>query len=92
MTDVDDQHLIRRFTPLHGHGLSLCAWDADSDAQAQDWLRGSLDPEFGRWNTPLTPIHDLDGARAVLRRRARARRTGSRTNRAVRPSGTSAST
>ncbi|MFL5995784.1 MAG: GNAT family N-acetyltransferase [Streptomyces sp.] len=70
MTDVDDQHLIRPFTPLHGHGLRLCAWDVDSDAQAQDWLRGSLDPEFGRWNTPLTLIHDLDGARAAIRRRA----------------------
>lgn len=70
MTDVDDQHLIRPFTPLHGHGLRLCAWDADSGAQAQDWLRAALDPEFGRWNTPLTLVHDLDGARAAMRRRA----------------------
>ncbi|MGC0339940.1 GNAT family N-acetyltransferase [Streptomyces sp. SLBN-8D4] len=70
MTDVDDQHLILPFDPLHGHGLRLCAWDADSDDQVEDWLRATLDPEFGRWNTPLTPIHDLDGARAAIRRRA----------------------
>ncbi|MFF1302114.1 GNAT family N-acetyltransferase [Streptomyces sp. NPDC058307] len=69
MTDLDDQHLIRPFTPLHGPGLRLCAWDADSDAQATDWLRAH-DPEFGRWNTPLTLVHDLDGARAVMRHRA----------------------
>lgn len=70
MTDVDDQHLIRPFAPLDGHGLRLCSWDADSGAQAEDWLRGALDPEFGRWNTPLTPVHDLDGARAAMRRKA----------------------
>ncbi|MFF0015850.1 GNAT family N-acetyltransferase [Streptomyces sp. NPDC005374] len=70
MTDVDDQHLIHPFAPLDGHGLRLCAWDADSGGQAEDWLRGALDPEFGRWNTPLTPVHDLDGARAAIRRKA----------------------
>jgi len=70
MTDVDDHHLKGPFTPLHGHGLRLCAWDADSDTQVEDWLRARLDPEFGRWNTPLTRIDDLAGARAALRRRA----------------------
>lgn len=70
MTDVDDQHLTGPFAPLHGHGLRLCAWDPDSGTQAQEWLRGTLDPEFGRWNTPLTKIHDLDGARAAMRRKA----------------------
>lgn len=70
MTDLDDQHLVRPFTPLHGHGLRLCSWDPDSDTQVEDWLRAALDPEFGRWNTPLTLIHDLDGARAAIRRRA----------------------
>ncbi|MFE3853786.1 GNAT family N-acetyltransferase [Streptomyces griseorubiginosus] len=70
MTDVDDQHRTGPFAPLHGHGLRLCAWEADSDAQVQDWLRATLDPEFGRWNTPLTLIHDLDGARAAIRNKA----------------------
>ncbi|MFK4099698.1 GNAT family N-acetyltransferase [Streptomyces sp. NPDC019531] len=70
MTDVDDQHLMRPFTPLQGHGLRLGAWDPESDPQVEDWLRATQDPEFGRWNTPLTLIHDLDGARAAMRRRA----------------------
>ncbi|MFD0315680.1 GNAT family N-acetyltransferase [Streptomyces flavalbus] len=51
----------------HGHGLRLCRWDADSDTDVADWLRGLLDPEFQRWNTPVLPITDLDSARASLR-------------------------
>ncbi|MEU6351539.1 GNAT family N-acetyltransferase [Streptomyces sp. NPDC047072] len=67
---TDDRHVARSLTPLHGEGLRLCAWDADSDTEAADYLRGLLDPEFVRWNTPLTPIEDLDGARASLLRKA----------------------
>ncbi|WP_328561057.1 GNAT family N-acetyltransferase [Streptomyces coelicoflavus] len=54
-----------------GHGLRLCAWDAASDADAQAWLRGHLDPDFQRWNTPLKLWTDLAGARESLRARAR---------------------
>ncbi|CAM5689661.1 GNAT family N-acetyltransferase OS=Streptomyces tendae OX=1932 GN=GUR47_27030 PE=4 SV=1 [Streptomyces tendae] len=54
-----------------GGGLSLRAWDATSDADAQTWLRGYLDPDFQRWNTPLKPWTDLTGARESLRARAR---------------------
>jgi RimJ/RimL family protein N-acetyltransferase len=67
---------IRERSPTHpipeldGHGLRLRTWDPDSDADAADWLRGVSDPDFRRWNTPLTPLTDLAGARASLRVRA----------------------
>ncbi|MBU6534368.1 GNAT family N-acetyltransferase [Streptomyces sp. NPDC057245] len=54
-----------------GHGLRLRSWDPDDDADAEAWLRGILDPEFQRWNTPLTLWTDLAGARESLRARAR---------------------
>ncbi|MBZ6286575.1 GNAT family N-acetyltransferase [Streptomyces olivaceus] len=54
-----------------GHGLHLRSWDADSDSDAEAWLRGFLDPEFQRWNTPLNLWTDLAGARESLRARAR---------------------
>ncbi|KOT98446.1 acetyltransferase [Streptomyces sp. NRRL F-4711] len=54
-----------------GHGLCLRAWDAGSDADAEAWLRGHLDPDFQRWNTPLKLWTDLAGARESLRGRAR---------------------
>ncbi|GAA2599690.1 MULTISPECIES: GNAT family N-acetyltransferase [Streptomyces] len=58
-------------TEPRGHGLRLAAWDAGSDADAQAWLRGHLDPDFQRWNTPLKLWTDLAGARESLRARAR---------------------
>ncbi|MFF0586165.1 GNAT family N-acetyltransferase [Streptomyces sp. NPDC003781] len=58
-------------TEPRGHGLRLTAWDAGSDADAQTWLRGHLDPDFRRWNTPLKLWSDLAGARESLRGRAR---------------------
>ncbi|WP_217171384.1 GNAT family N-acetyltransferase [Streptomyces sp. AC512_CC834] len=61
---------LSRTEPL-GHGLRLRAWDAGSDADAQTWLRGHLDPDFQRWNTPLKLWTDLAGARESLRARAR---------------------
>ncbi|MCW8375507.1 GNAT family N-acetyltransferase [Streptomyces justiciae] len=65
----------RERTPSHhhtapellGHGLRLSPWDPDSDTEAATWLRARADPEFLRWNTPLVPVTDLDGARASLR-------------------------
>ncbi|MFC9467029.1 GNAT family N-acetyltransferase [Streptomyces coelicoflavus] len=54
-----------------GHGLRLRAWDAGSDADAELWRRGHLDPDFRRWNTPLKLWTDLAGAREALRARAR---------------------
>jgi len=78
MADVDDKvddegvkPPAQTFPELHGHGLRLCRWDAESDADVEAWLRGLLDPEFRRWNTPLIPVRDLDGARESMRAKAR---------------------
>jgi RimJ/RimL family protein N-acetyltransferase len=60
----------------HGHGLRLRSWDAESDLDAETWLRGVLDPEFRRWNTPLKPTDDLDAVREALRSRARDETAG----------------
>ncbi|MFF7858681.1 GNAT family N-acetyltransferase [Streptomyces sp. NPDC007904] len=60
----------RTLTELHGHGLRLRPWDPVSRADAEVWLRGTTDPEFQRWNTPLRPVTDLAGARETLRARA----------------------
>lgn len=54
----------------HGHGLRLCAWDAESDTDVEAWFRGRSDPEFRRWNTPIVLDGGPEGARASLRRRA----------------------
>lgn len=59
------------FPDLHGHGLHLRPWDADSDADLDAWFRGRTDPEFRRWNTPLKITTDLDSARQSLRDTAR---------------------
>lgn len=53
----------------HGHGVRLRTWDPESDADARAWLRGVRDPEFRRWNTPLRPVTDVEGAREALRAR-----------------------
>jgi RimJ/RimL family protein N-acetyltransferase len=60
----------RPLPELHGHGLCLRPWDPESRADVDTWLRGLTDPEFRRWNTPLRPITDADGARESLRRGA----------------------
>ncbi|WP_367322422.1 GNAT family N-acetyltransferase [Streptomyces sp. HUAS ZL42] len=70
MTRVDPPHTPRPLPEPHGHGLRLCRWNPESDADVADWLRGTTDPEFLRWNTPLKPVTDLDSARAVLRAKA----------------------
>ncbi|KES07419.1 acetyltransferase [Streptomyces toyocaensis] len=62
-----------RFHPrpeLDGHGLHLGPWDPASPADVDVWLRGTTDPEFRRWNTPLRPVADRAGARETLRVRA----------------------
>ncbi|MEU6253158.1 GNAT family N-acetyltransferase [Streptomyces sp. NPDC047043] len=69
MASVDEQHLPSPFPELYGRGLRLCPWDPAVDAET--WLRGVTDPEFRRWNTPLTLISDLDEAAEFLRERAR---------------------
>jgi RimJ/RimL family protein N-acetyltransferase len=58
------------FPDLRGHGLRLRPWDPGSDTDAEAWLRGQTDPEFRRWNTPLRPVRDIDGARESMRARA----------------------
>ncbi|MFH8976104.1 GNAT family N-acetyltransferase [Streptomyces sp. NPDC017890] len=62
--------LAPSLTEPRGHGLHLRSWDAACDADVETWLRGHLDPEFRRWNTPLTLWTDLSGARESLRARA----------------------
>jgi len=70
MSDVHEQYAIHPFPELQGHGLRLRPWSAESDVDAATYLRGLSDPEFQRWNTPLTFIRDIDGARESLRSRA----------------------
>jgi RimJ/RimL family protein N-acetyltransferase len=57
---------------LLGEGLCLRRWDAESGTDTAAWLRGLTDPGFRRWNTPLTEVTDLTGARESLRTKARA--------------------
>jgi RimJ/RimL family protein N-acetyltransferase len=70
MTNAREPRRPHQVTALHGHGLHLRPWDAESDADAETWLRGLRDAEFRRWNTPLTTVTDLAGARESLRARA----------------------
>lgn len=56
---------------IRGYGLHLRAWDPESRADVEVWLRGLTDPEFERWNTPFRPITDAGSARESLRRGAR---------------------
>ncbi|MFE4048984.1 GNAT family N-acetyltransferase [Streptomyces sp. YIM B13518] len=66
------EHTPPRTLPeVRGHGLRLRAWDPECRADVETWLRGLTDPEFRRWNTPLQPVTDADGARESLRRAAR---------------------
>lgn len=67
MASTDEQHLAAPVPELHGDGIRLRMWDADSDADVAAWLRGLTDPEFLRWNTPLKPVTDVDSARESLR-------------------------
>ncbi|WP_046734006.1 GNAT family N-acetyltransferase [Streptomyces humi] len=67
MALTDEQPAARRPDPApHGYGLRLDHWDPDTEAHLESWLRGRTDPEFRRWNTPLTTETDLAGARAAL--------------------------
>ncbi|MFE5032392.1 GNAT family N-acetyltransferase [Streptomyces sp. NPDC056683] len=67
MAPTDEQPAVPRpeATP-HGHGLRLDRWDPDAEVQVEAWLRSRTDPDFRRWNTPLTVVNDLAGARAAL--------------------------
>ncbi|MEW2301408.1 GNAT family N-acetyltransferase [Streptomyces sp. NPDC006655] len=67
MALIEEQPAARRPGPApHGHGLRLDRWDPDADAHVESWLRGRTDPDFRRWNTPLTTESDLAGARAAM--------------------------
>ncbi|MFF2505080.1 GNAT family N-acetyltransferase [Streptomyces sp. NPDC058067] len=54
---------------IRGLGLRLRGWRAGDEGDAAAVLRGLTDPEFLRWNTPLTAVDDLAGAHAFLRKR-----------------------
>lgn len=60
-----------------GHGLRLRPWDPASPADVDVWLRGTTDPEFRRWNTPLRPAAYRAGAREALRVRTERAADGS---------------
>ncbi|MFR0353249.1 GNAT family N-acetyltransferase [Streptomyces sediminimaris] len=72
-----DEHLTAPLPELHGPGIRLRGWDAESDADVEAWLRGTTDPEFRRWNTPLKPVTDAGGARESLRAKVRLTQEGS---------------
>ncbi|MEU3280929.1 GNAT family N-acetyltransferase [Streptomyces antibioticus] len=55
---------------LHGRDLLLRPWDPEDPGDVDAWLRGHVDEDFRRWNTPLRTITDLAGARAALEARA----------------------
>lgn len=77
MSGVHEKSPDQSFPELQGHGLLLRPWNADSDVEAAAWLRGVSDPEFLRWNTPLSPVMDIDSARESLRSRADSASDGS---------------
>ncbi|MER5444616.1 GNAT family N-acetyltransferase [Streptomyces sp. NPDC002766] len=66
MPPVDEQHALSPFPVLHGLGLRLRPWDARSETDVANWLRGLTDPDFRRWNTPLRPVTDLESAHESL--------------------------
>lgn len=76
MTDLRESYDGPPDRVLDGHGLRLRAWDPESAADVDTWLRAHLDPEFLRWNTPLRDITDTAGARESLRARAAATEAG----------------
>ncbi|GGT24537.1 GNAT family N-acetyltransferase [Streptomyces chromofuscus] len=70
MALMNPRYVAHPYPEPYGHGLRLRGWDPGSDADVEAWLRGMSDPEFRRWNTPLTPVTDLATARASLRAKA----------------------
>ncbi|OQD55812.1 GNAT family N-acetyltransferase [Streptomyces phaeoluteigriseus] len=76
MTDVQEPYAGPPAPVLDGHGISLRVWDPESAVDVDAWLRGHVDPEFLRWNTPLRDITDTAGARESLRARAAAMAAG----------------
>ncbi|MDC0770003.1 GNAT family N-acetyltransferase [Streptomyces sp. HD] len=71
MAHTDIRPPVHPVPDLHGNGLRLRPWDAESEVDAEAWFRGRTDPEFRRWNTPLKITTDLDSARESLRDAAR---------------------
>ncbi|CAM5476399.1 hypothetical protein SAURM35S_09681 [Streptomyces aurantiogriseus] len=68
MTDTHEPYAAAPPAPgLEGLGLRLRPWDPESAADVDAWLRGHVDPEFQRWNTPLRTITDTATARESLR-------------------------
>jgi RimJ/RimL family protein N-acetyltransferase len=71
MTDTRQPNAAPPSAPLlDGHGLRLRLWDPESAADAEAWLRGHVDPEFVRWNTPLRTITDAGSALESMRAKA----------------------
>ncbi|MEU1270385.1 GNAT family N-acetyltransferase [Streptomyces sp. NPDC005799] len=76
MTGIHEPTLALESTEVLGHGLRLRPWEADSGADVETFFRGCADPEFLRWNTPLTPVTDLAVARASIAAKTQDARTG----------------
>ncbi|WP_327315918.1 GNAT family N-acetyltransferase [Streptomyces sp. NBC_01235] len=71
MTDTRQPNAAPPSAPLlDGHGLRLRLWDPESAADVEAWLRGHVDPEFVRWNTPLRTITDAGSALESMRAKA----------------------
>ncbi|MFE9678375.1 GNAT family N-acetyltransferase [Streptomyces sp. NPDC006259] len=76
MTDLPEPYAGPPAPVLDGHGLRLRAWDPESATDVDAWLRGHVDPEFRRWNTPLRDITDTTTARESLHGKAAAMAAG----------------
>ncbi|CCK29372.1 acetyltransferase [Streptomyces davaonensis JCM 4913] len=73
---LDDRHHTAPFPDLRAQDLWLRPWDPESEADVEAWLRGRTDPEFARWNTPLSFTTDADSAREQIRASARSAAEG----------------
>ncbi|MBQ0847311.1 GNAT family N-acetyltransferase [Streptomyces sp. BH-SS-21] len=76
MTDLYESSGSLPHPEIRGHGLRLRPWDPDTEGDVQAWLRGYLDPEFQRWNTPLKPIEGRADAQESMAARVKAAQEG----------------
>ncbi|MFJ4921055.1 GNAT family N-acetyltransferase [Streptomyces sp. NPDC088725] len=73
---------------LCGYGLRLRAWRADDSGDLTAMVRGSTDPEFLRWNTPLVHVTTEAEAAQAIRSRAEGWQRGDKAHFCVTEDGT----
>ncbi|OON72232.1 GNAT family N-acetyltransferase [Streptomyces tsukubensis] len=61
MSHFPEPFVLPRTAPA-GDGLLLRHWRVGSREDAETVLRGCLDPEFRRWNTPVRPLETMEDA------------------------------